>query len=105
MTVFLYSQILFIFALPFLGLIKKRPLWTSVSMIMTAIGLLICTIPFFSKDSSEYAGGWNVGNSGPTFCGQNVTETVSCVMRGSRHEGSVSCNFSAPDMPSEIWAE
>ena len=78
-----YSQILFIFAIPFLGLIKKRPLWTSVSMIMTACGLLICTIPFFTKESSQYEGGWNKGNSGAKFCGHNVTETVN-LTRGRR---------------------
>ena len=97
MRVFL-SQILFIFALPFLGLIKKRPLWTSVSMIMTSCGLLICTIPFFTKDSSQYAGGWNLENSGPKFCGQNVTETVNCVMKGSTEDLDLSFDFSVPDM-------
>ena len=55
----LYSQILLVFALPFLGLIKRRPLWMSVAMILGALGLLCCTIPFFIREPKDYRGGWN----------------------------------------------
>ena len=66
-------------------------------MIMTACGLLICTIPFFTKESSQYAGGWNVGDEGAKFCGQNVTETVSCVMSDDTEQISGSLIYcSAP---------
>ena len=72
-----FSQILLVFALPFLGLIKRRPLWMSVAMILGALGLLSCTIPFFRKDPEEYRGGWNLRDSNDRLCSpRNTTETV-----------------------------
>ena len=76
----IYSQILFIIALPFIGLIKRRPLWTAVSMMVTAGGLLLCTAPFLYKDPALYDGGWNLGDFNDKFCNpdrRNITDTVS----------------------------
>jgi len=64
------SQICFIFVLPFLGLIKKRALWTSIAMLMTSFGLFLCASPFFVKDKSLYDGGWNSHHS-PDICGDD----------------------------------
>ena len=54
------SQICFIFALPFLSLIHRRALWTSVAMMLAAAGILLCASPYFAKDKAVYDGGWNV---------------------------------------------
>ena len=60
---------MFIFALPFLGLIKKRTLWTSLSMMLTAGGLFLCTLPFFLRDKADYEGGWSSHGGGGALCG------------------------------------
>ena len=62
------SQILFIFALPFLGLIKRRTLWTSVSMILTACGFFLCALPFFTRERTSYVGGWSGHRGSSEFC-------------------------------------
>ena len=64
------SQIFFIFALPFLGMIRKRALWTSIAMLWTSLGLFLCASPFLVKDKSLYDGGWNPQNSGD-ICGEH----------------------------------
>eukprot|EP00092_Neocalanus_flemingeri_P008381 GFUD01009037.1.p1 GENE.GFUD01009037.1~~GFUD01009037.1.p1 ORF type:complete len:657 (+),score=126.71 GFUD01009037.1:144-2114(+) len=69
------SQIFFIFALPFLGIIRKRALWTSISMVGTSIGLFLCASPYLVKDKSLYDGGWNIKNSG-NICGEHSTRDV-----------------------------
>ena len=74
LTFYLFSQILFIFALPFLGLIKKRTLWTSVSMLVTAGGLFLCALPFFLRDKADYEGGWASHGGGDKLCGAQDTE-------------------------------
>ena len=40
------SQIFFIFFLPFLNRVKRRPLWTSIAMSFSAFGLLLCASPY-----------------------------------------------------------
>jgi len=83
------SQICFIFVLPFLGLIKKRALWTSVSMIITAGGLLLCASPFFVKDKSLYEGGWNTHHS-TDLCGEDQAgEVDDCSNRVRDFSGMV----------------
>ena len=64
----IFSQILFIFVLPFLGLIKRRTLWTSLSMILASLGVLLCSLPFFLRDKSNYENGWNVQSSSKLLC-------------------------------------
>ena len=68
LILFYFSQIMFIFALPFLALIKRRTLWTSISMIITSLGLMLCALPFFIRDKSSYVGGWNGHQSNSMFC-------------------------------------
>jgi len=83
------SQICFIFVLPFLGLIKKRALWTSVAMILTASGLLLCASPFFVKDKSLYEGGWNTHFS-PDLCGEeNKSQVDDCSSKVRDFSGMV----------------
>ena len=55
--------------MPFLGLIKKRTLWTSLSMMLTAGGLFLCALPFFLRDKADYVGGWVSTGGGDTLCG------------------------------------
>ena len=68
---------MFIFALPFLALIKRRTLWTSISMIITSCGLLLCALPFFIRDKSSYVGGWNGQQSNTMFCSSGSGEQNS----------------------------
>jgi len=56
-------QILFIFLLPFLSKIKKRTKWTSITLVVSAIGMLMCALPFLLKNKDEYKDGWNVQHS------------------------------------------
>ena len=65
---------MFIFALPFLGLIKKRTLWTSLSMMLTACGLLLCALPFLLRDRADYVGGWATHGAGDSLCGAQTGE-------------------------------
>ena len=73
---------MFIFALPFLGLIKKRTLWTSLSMMLTACGLLLCALPFFLRDRADYEGGWVTHKQGDLLCGSQRGEEENC---GDKH--------------------
>merc|ERR1719244_2275084 len=41
------AQILFIFFLPLTMKVKKRPLWCSIGMVITAIGLYMMALPHF----------------------------------------------------------
>jgi len=78
------SQIFFICALPFLGRIRKRALWTSIAMISTSFGLFLCASPFFAKDKSLYNGGWNVQNTGD-ICGNHLVADVDdCLAKSVR---------------------
>ena len=52
------SQIVFILVLPFLRKLKKRILWTSVALMVSAVGIFLCAIPYLVKDKSLYEGGW-----------------------------------------------
>ena len=43
------SQIAFIFVLPFLRKLRKRILWTSLALMVSAVGILLCAFPYFVK--------------------------------------------------------
>eukprot|EP00096_Caligus_rogercresseyi_P000386 TRINITY_DN10819_c0_g1_i1.p1 TRINITY_DN10819_c0_g1~~TRINITY_DN10819_c0_g1_i1.p1 ORF type:complete len:638 (+),score=117.03 TRINITY_DN10819_c0_g1_i1:123-2036(+) len=45
------SQVFFLVALPFMGLVRKRTLFMGVSIIISGVGILLCGIPhFFQTD-------------------------------------------------------
>ena len=68
------SQICFILVIPFLSKIKKRPLWTSVALLLSALGSLLCAIPYLVKDKKLYEGGWYTQTlQKEDICGDNVT--------------------------------
>jgi hypothetical protein len=46
------SQIFFIVFLPFVGRVKKRPLFMSLSTALAAIGLFIIALPHFTGDQN-----------------------------------------------------
>jgi MFS family permease len=46
------SQIFFILFLPFVGRVKKRPLFMGVSIMLSAIGLLIIAFPHFTGEQT-----------------------------------------------------
>jgi len=52
------SQICFIFVLPFLSRIHKRIMWTSLALMVSAVGIFLCSMPYLIKDKSQYLGGW-----------------------------------------------
>eukprot|EP00092_Neocalanus_flemingeri_P019109 GFUD01020699.1.p1 GENE.GFUD01020699.1~~GFUD01020699.1.p1 ORF type:complete len:655 (+),score=122.20 GFUD01020699.1:219-2183(+) len=69
------SQVCFILVIPFLSKIKKRPLWTSVALLLSALGYFLCAIPYLLKDKQHYEGGWNLQTKqAEDICGGNVTE-------------------------------
>ena len=80
---------MFIFALPFLGLIKRRTLWTSLSMILTSLGLFLCALPFFIKDKSSYKDGWTGHKSSNQFCGSGVETDDFCNTHRIRDPGGM----------------
>ena len=46
------SQICFIFFLPFVGRVKRRPLFMGLSIMLSAIGLLIIAFPHFTGEQT-----------------------------------------------------
>ena len=46
------SQIFFIVFLPFVGRVKKRPLFMSLSAVLAAVGLFIIALPHFTGDQN-----------------------------------------------------
>ena len=46
------SQIFFIFFLPFVGRVKKRPLFMGLSIMLSALGLLIIAFPHFTGEQA-----------------------------------------------------
>ena len=46
------SQIFFIFFLPFVGRVKRRPLFMGLSIMLSALGLLIIAIPHFTGEQT-----------------------------------------------------
>ena len=47
------SQILFIFAMPLVVKVKKRPFWTSLGLLCSALGLFLMAIPHWIKTKEE----------------------------------------------------
>ena len=52
------SQIFFIFVLPFLTRLQKRIMWTSVALMVSALGIFLCSMPYLVSDKDQYTGGW-----------------------------------------------
>ena len=46
------SQVAFIFFLPFVGRVKRRPLFMGLSIMLSALGLLIIALPHFFGEQS-----------------------------------------------------
>ena len=47
------SQILFIFAMPVIVKVKKRPFWTAIGLFCSALGLFLMAIPHWVKPVDE----------------------------------------------------
>ena len=47
------SQILFIFAMPLVVKVKKRPFWTSMGLFCSALGCVLMAIPHWVKPEEE----------------------------------------------------
>lgn len=73
------SQIFFILVLPFLPRIKKRTLWTSIAMMLSALGFFLCATPFFAKDKELYRNGWEVQQTTASgLCLPDEGDTKTC---------------------------
>jgi len=71
------SQIFFLFFLPFLSKVKKRPLWTSLALLCSSLGLAICSTPYLFRDKTQYEGGWHIQSSSThNLCGEESSEEV-----------------------------
>ena len=44
------AQVLFLFFLPLTMKVKKRPLWCSIGMVITSLGLYMMSLPHFISD-------------------------------------------------------
>lgn len=47
------AQVLFLFFLPLTMKVKKRPLWCSIGMVITALGLFMMSLPHFISDHNH----------------------------------------------------
>ena len=48
-----FSQILFVFVMPMLVKVKKRPLWTALGLWCSAIGCFLMAVPHWSKSPQQ----------------------------------------------------
>ncbi len=49
------SQICFVVFLPLVGRVKRRPLFMGMALCLSAFGLLLMALPFFTSTSAEAA--------------------------------------------------
>jgi hypothetical protein len=47
------SQILFLFAMPLMVRVKRRPFWTSVGLVISGLGCLLMAIPYWAHTSND----------------------------------------------------
>jgi MFS family permease len=80
------SQIFFIVFLPFVGRVKRRPLFISMGIMLSAIGSIVIAMPNFTGDQSylleraatSHSAGANGKNSGDV-CFVNETRIDHCI--------------------------
>ena len=48
-----FSQILFVFAMPFIVKVKKRPFWTAIGLYCSALGCYLMAIPHWSRPNKR----------------------------------------------------
>ena len=48
-----FSQILFIFLMPFIVKVKKRPFWTAIGLYCSALGCYLMAIPHWSRPNKR----------------------------------------------------
>ena len=47
------SQILFLFAMPLMVRVKRRPFWTSVGLVVSGLGCLLMAVPYWANTSTD----------------------------------------------------
>jgi len=84
------SQIAFIFFLPFLRKITKRTMWTSLALLASAFGLVLCAMPYLVRDKTQYEGGWKTQNI-PTkdICADHSGREDQCKVERIRDWGGM----------------
>ena len=90
------SQICFIFVLPFLGRLRKRIMWTSIALFVSAVGIFLCSMPYLVRDKTQYEGGWKTQSiSTRDMCGgvDNGDEEDKCKVQKIRDWGGMSIIF------------
>lgn len=45
------SQILFVFVMPFIVKVKKRPFWTAIGLCCSALGCFMMAMPHWTRDT------------------------------------------------------
>ena len=75
------SQILFIFAMPVIVKVKKRPFWTAIGLFCSALGLFLMAIPHWVKPVDEVS---TLANCIPGIIFPTGTKDVfkTCKMHG-----------------------
>ena len=69
------SQILFLFVMPFVIKVKKRPLWTAIGVCCTGLGCIIMAIPHFLPGRNLHR---------PVAPADNTTQDVSFRQKTSK---------------------
>jgi hypothetical protein len=47
------SQILFLFAMPLMIRVKRRPFWTSIGLVISGLGCLMMAVPYWAHTSTD----------------------------------------------------
>ena len=86
------SQILFIFAMPVIVKVKKRPFWTAIGLFCSALGLFLMAIPHWVKPVDEVS---TLANCIPGIIFPSGTEEVfkTFVWVGSIHGPQAAMHF------------
>ena len=74
------AQICFIVFLPFVGRVKRRPLYIGVAAIISAIGMFLIAVPYFAGRSKRFGKGKHKDFK-YTYFSRNITN--SCYSEGN----------------------
>lgn len=84
------SQIFFILFLPFVGRVRKRPLFMGLSILLSAFGLLIVAIPHFTGEqkylSVNQQTNYVKSNGTENLCNGGRVEAIKDICDGTSHK-------------------
>ena len=72
------SQILFLFAMPLMVKVKRRPVWTSVGLVVSGIGCLLMAVPYWAHTSTDPVTNFEAAKSRSAINGFNLIKSFDC---------------------------